>query len=124
VACRWHGSQTSQHDGRLDPAGEREVGAGGVWDAAVVDEALAALLARHREADLDASYEARAPSARRAGRLILEPGDDLVAQALGGQPGRRRERSTAVQVERLGRLADQRPHQICAALEVAADCEQ
>jgi len=58
VASSWHGAHTIEHDrGRclLDEA--RRVRSG-VIDAALIDEALRALLVRHRAAEVDASYAA------------------------------------------------------------------
>ena len=63
--------------------------ASGKPDSALVDEALAALLARHRSA------------------VNLDSVESV---------------SIAILVERLGRLADVRMREICAALAVAVDC--
>jgi hypothetical protein len=58
VAYAWHGSHTTEHHrGRRLLDGARRIRSGGT-DAALIDEALGALLARHRAAEVDASYAA------------------------------------------------------------------
>ena len=94
----------------------------GITDAALIDEALGALLAGHRSAEVDASYAA----------YDAHPADE--PDEWGDLASWRRARrsavnldsvesvSTAALVSRLGRLADTRMRAICAALEVAVDC--
>jgi hypothetical protein len=90
----------------------------GSTDAALLDEALQALLAHHRAGELDASYAAY-------DQHPLDEPDEW------GDPIGRRSAvnldsvesvSVAVLVERLGRLSDDRMREVCSALEVAVDC--
>ena len=53
----------------------------------------------------------------------LEPGDDPVPRRCAVNLDSVESVSVGVLTERLGRLADQRMRQICAALAVAVDCE-
>lgn len=76
-------------------------------DAALIDEALGALLASHRAAEVDASYVADPIPRRSAVNL------NSVERV-----------SAGVLVNRLGGLADTRIRAICAALEVAVDCSR
>jgi mRNA interferase MazF len=55
--------------------------------------------------------------------VVLEPGDDPVPQRSAVNLDSVESVSLAVLVERLGRLADARMREICAALAVAVDCE-
>jgi mRNA interferase MazF len=55
--------------------------------------------------------------------VVLEPGDDPVPQRAAVNLDSVESVSLAVLVERLGRLADARMREICAALAVAVDCE-
>ena len=57
-----------------------------------------------------------------ASEVLLEPGDDPVPKRCAVNLDSVESVSVAVLVQRLGRLADQRMRQICAALEVAVDC--
>jgi len=57
-----------------------------------------------------------------ASEVVLEPGDDPVPQRCAVNLDSVESVSVAVLVQRLGRLADERMRQICAALEVAVDC--
>lgn len=54
--------------------------------------------------------------------VVLEPGDDPVPRRSALNLDSVESVSLAVLVIRLGRLADQRMHQICEALYVAVDC--
>jgi len=54
--------------------------------------------------------------------VLLEPGDDPVPQRSAVNLDSVESVSIAVLVERLGRLADARMRDICAALAVAIDC--
>ena len=54
--------------------------------------------------------------------VVLEPGDDPVPRRSAANLDSVDSVSTAVLVERLGRLSDERMRQMCAALEVAVDC--
>jgi mRNA interferase MazF len=54
--------------------------------------------------------------------VVLEPGDDPVPRRCVVNLDSVESVSVAVLVERLGRLADTRVRQICAALAVAVDC--
>lgn len=54
--------------------------------------------------------------------VVLEPGDDPVPQRCAVNLDSVESVSIGVLAQRLGRLADQRMRQICAALEVAVDC--
>jgi mRNA interferase MazF len=53
---------------------------------------------------------------------VLEPGDDPVPRRSAVNLDSVESVSTAVLVERLGRLSDGRMRDLCAALEVAVDC--
>ena len=101
-------------------------------DSALVDEALAALLARHRAAEVDAKL---IPRHRRAviapctttirhlpSEVLLEPGEDPVPLRSAVNLDSVESVSIAVLVERLGRLAEDRMRQVCTALAVAVDC--
>ena len=55
--------------------------------------------------------------------VLLEPGDDPVPQRSAVNLDSVESVSLAVLVERLGRLADARMQEICAALAVAVDCQ-
>jgi hypothetical protein len=81
----------------------------GATDAALLDEALRALLLRHRSAEIDAAYSAYDE------HPINEPDawGDLASFS---------EVSIAVLVERLGALSGERMRELCDALEVAVDC--
>jgi mRNA interferase MazF len=57
-----------------------------------------------------------------ASEVLLEPGDDPVPRRCVVNMDSVESVSVAVLVERLGRLADERMRQICAALDVAVDC--
>jgi mRNA interferase MazF len=57
-----------------------------------------------------------------ASEVVLEPGDDPVPRRSGVNLDSVESVSIGVLVERLGRLSDDRMHQVCAALEVAVDC--
>jgi mRNA interferase MazF len=58
-----------------------------------------------------------------ASEVVLEPGDDPVPQRCAVSLDSIESVSIAVLVQRLGRLADERMDQICAALEVALGCQ-
>jgi mRNA interferase MazF len=55
--------------------------------------------------------------------VVLEPGDDPVPQRSAVNLDSVESVSLGVLVERLGRLADARMREICAALAVAVDCQ-
>lgn len=55
--------------------------------------------------------------------VVLEPGEDPVPRRCAANLDSVESVSVAVLVERLGRLADARMHQVCAALAVAVDCQ-
>jgi len=57
-----------------------------------------------------------------ASEVVLEPGDDPVPGRSAVNLDSVESVSVAVLVTRLGRLADARMREICAALEVAVDC--
>lgn len=57
-----------------------------------------------------------------ASEVVLEPGDDPIPRRCAVNLDSVESASTGVLVERIGRLSDQRMRQICAALEVAVDC--
>jgi mRNA interferase MazF len=57
-----------------------------------------------------------------ASEVVLEPGDDPIPRRCAVNLDSVESASTGLLVERLGRLSDQRMRQICAALEVAVDC--
>lgn len=54
--------------------------------------------------------------------VLLEPGDDPVPLRSAINLDSVESVSVAILVERLGRVAEDRMHQICAALAVAVDC--
>lgn len=54
--------------------------------------------------------------------VVLEPGDDPVPLPCAVNLDSVESVSVAVLVERLGRLADDRMRQVCAALAIAVDC--
>lgn len=54
--------------------------------------------------------------------VALEPGEDPVPRACVANLDSVESVSTTVLVERLGRLADTKVRELCAALEVAVDC--
>ncbi len=54
--------------------------------------------------------------------VLLEPGDDPVPRRSAVNLDSVESVAVAVLVERIGRLADVRMREICAALEVAVDC--
>lgn len=57
-----------------------------------------------------------------ASEVVLEPGDDPVPRRSAVNLDSVESVSVAVLVNRLGRLADMRMREICAALAVAVDC--
>jgi len=57
-----------------------------------------------------------------ASEVVLEPGDDPIGLRSAVNLDSVESVSTAVLVERLGRLSDDRLRDICAALNVAIDC--
>ncbi len=57
-----------------------------------------------------------------ASEVILEPGDDPIPRRSAVNLDSVESVSLGVLVERLGRLADARMREICAALAVAVDC--
>lgn len=57
-----------------------------------------------------------------ASEVVLEPGDDPIPRRCAVNLDSVESVSTAVLVDRIGRLADDRMHEICRALEVAVDC--
>ena len=59
-----------------------------------------------------------------ASEVVLEPGEDPVPRRCSVNLDSVESVSTALLVERLGRLADTRMRQICSALAVAVDCRQ
>ncbi len=56
--------------------------------------------------------------------VVLEPGEDPVGRRSAVNLDSVESVSVAVLVSRLGRLGDRRMQQICAALEVAVDCQR
>ena len=54
--------------------------------------------------------------------VVLEPGDDPISRRSAVNLDSVESVSVSVLVSRLGRLADARMREICAALEVAVDC--
>jgi mRNA interferase MazF len=54
--------------------------------------------------------------------VVLEPGDDPIPRRTAINLDSVESVSTALLVERLGRLSDERMQQVCSALEVAVDC--
>jgi len=59
-----------------------------------------------------------------ASEVVLEPDEDPVPRRCAINLDSVESVTVAVLVQRLGRLADERMRQICAALEVAVDCSQ
>ena len=59
-----------------------------------------------------------------ASEVVLEPDDDPVPRASAVNLDSVESVAVAVLVERIGRLSDVRMRQICAALEVAVDCQR
>ena len=57
-----------------------------------------------------------------ASEVVLEPGEDPVPRRAAVNLDSVESVSLGILVERLGRLADDRMRQICAALAVAVDC--
>lgn len=57
-----------------------------------------------------------------ASEVVLEPGYDPVPRRSGVNLDSVESVSVAVLVERLGRLSDNRMHEVCAALDIAVDC--
>ena len=55
--------------------------------------------------------------------VVLEPGDDPIGRLTAVNLDSVESVSLAVLVERIGRLSDARMRQICAALEIAVDCQ-
>ena len=58
-----------------------------------------------------------------ASGVVLEPGEDPIPQRCAINLDSAESVSVAVLVDRIGRLADDRMRQVCAALAVAADCD-
>ena len=58
-----------------------------------------------------------------ASEVVLEPGDDPIGRRSAVNLDSVESVSLAVLVERLGRLSDARMREICAALEIAVDCQ-
>lgn len=58
-----------------------------------------------------------------ASEVLLEPGDDPVPRRSAVNLDSIESVSVAALVQRLGRLADLRMQQVCAALSVAVDCD-
>ena len=56
--------------------------------------------------------------------VLLEPGDDPVPRRSAVNLDSVESVAVAVLVERLGRLSDERMRQVCAALEIAVDCDR
>ena len=59
-----------------------------------------------------------------ASEVVLEPGDDPVPHRSAVNLDSLESVSVGVLVERMGRLADARMRQVCAALDVAVDCRR
>ncbi|MDE3203313.1 MAG: type II toxin-antitoxin system PemK/MazF family toxin [Acidobacteriota bacterium] len=59
-----------------------------------------------------------------ASEVVLEPNEDPVPRRCAINLDSVESVTVAVLVQRLGRLADERMRQICAALEVAVDCRR
>ena len=59
-----------------------------------------------------------------ASEVILEPGDDPIGRRSAVNLDSVESVSVALLVERLGRLSRDRMREICAALEVAVDCQR
>lgn len=57
-----------------------------------------------------------------ATEVVLEPGDDPVPRRSAVNLDSVESVSVAVLVDRLGRLAEQRMHEVCRALDVAVSC--
>jgi mRNA interferase MazF len=57
-----------------------------------------------------------------ASEVVLEPGHDPVPRRSGVNLDSVESVSVGALVERLGRLSDDRMHEVCAALDVAVDC--
>ena len=57
-----------------------------------------------------------------ASEVVLEPGQDPIPRRCAVNLDSLESVSVAVLVERVGRLADERMRQVCAALAVAVDC--
>ncbi|MCU0300528.1 MAG: type II toxin-antitoxin system PemK/MazF family toxin [Candidatus Nanopelagicales bacterium] len=78
-----------------------------------------AVIPRHRRALIApcTTTVRRLPS-----EVLLEPGEDPVPQPCAVNLDSIESVSVAILVERLGRLADDRMRQICAALAIAVDC--
>jgi len=57
-----------------------------------------------------------------ASEVVLEPGEDPVPRRSAINLDAVESVSTGALVERLGRLSDERMHEVCAALDVAVDC--
>lgn len=55
--------------------------------------------------------------------VLLEPGDDPIPRTSAVNLDSVESVAIAVLVERLGRLSDARMREVCAALEVAVDCQ-
>jgi mRNA interferase MazF len=58
-----------------------------------------------------------------ASEVVLDPGDDPIPRRSAVNLDSVESVSTGVLVERLGRLADARMHEVCRALAVAVDCQ-
>lgn len=56
--------------------------------------------------------------------VLLEPGDDPIPRVAAVNLDSIESVSTAVLIESIGRLSDERMRQICDALEVAVDCQR
>jgi mRNA interferase MazF len=54
--------------------------------------------------------------------VVLDPGEDPIPRRSAVNLDSIESVAVAVLVERIGRLADIRMHEVCAALEVAVDC--
>jgi mRNA interferase MazF len=59
-----------------------------------------------------------------ASEVLLEPGEDPVPLRSGVNLDSVESVSVGALVERLGRLSDDRMHEVCAALDVAVDCSR
>ena len=57
-----------------------------------------------------------------ASEVVLEPGEDPIPRRSAVNLDSIESVPVAVMVERLGRLGDDRMHQVCGALEVAVEC--
>ena len=55
--------------------------------------------------------------------MVLEPGEDPVPRVTAVNLDSIESVSIAVLVDHIGRLSDERMRQVCAALEVAVDCQ-